>query len=374
MTSVPASQCAPSLRMIALVSDARQTCGVESFARHLAAALVRTGARVEIAVLPGTLAGLLRLAGTFGPGDRILCNLPVVAWKRCILAPLLLFLLARLRGARITAILHEWRDLDWKRRIAFCLYLGLASDILASSLAVSRQIAGQRAAPWLPARLRGLLPIPPNVRRPATTRSTPLAVQMRDWRRDGRFVLASFGSIYPKKHAAFLLEIAAALRQRGQRPVLVMIGDFVAGEDQAKDRFEARARHLGLDGDVVVSGYIPGNDKLFGLFDEVDVFAYRFAEGLTARRGSVLASLQAHCPVIVNGPSDPREFDHHPLFLSLVTGGRLTMIPHGSNAEDYAAALVAARTLPAAATPLDVDAWWTDAALALLLAHREAPA
>src|SRR3979411_517729 len=47
---------------------------------------------------------------------NVICNFPIVAWKRVIFRPLLALVIARLRGRRVILILHEWAGLHWARR------------------------------------------------------------------------------------------------------------------------------------------------------------------------------------------------------------------------------------------------------------------
>src|SRR5882757_1052778 len=61
---------------------------------------------------------LTRTEGTFseiwravGSAQSVVCNFPIVAWKRVILRPLLALAIAKLRRRRIVLIQHEWSAL-----------------------------------------------------------------------------------------------------------------------------------------------------------------------------------------------------------------------------------------------------------------------
>ncbi|MDQ0467275.1 glycosyltransferase [Labrys wisconsinensis] len=352
-------------RLVFPVSRAQATCGVEAFARLLAEAAARRGDEVLALPLEGGRADRRAIAAALRPGDALVCNLPVVAWKRHVLAPLLALAAARRRGATATLMLHEWGDLDWKRRAMFRLYLPFADALLFSSPTVAAQLAEDAWTAPVRRRMRGALPIPPNLRPPATTADSPLAAAMRAWRQEGRFVLASFGSIYPKKQTTRLLDMLPALQRRGTQAVLVLIGSFVKGADRVEETFQAAVRARGLEGDVHVSGYVADEATLFGLFAEADAFAYCFAEGLTSRRGSVLACLQSERPVVVNAPAQAHEFTHHRAYGALLAARRLTLVPTDAGPEAYAEALLTARLRPPAAARIDFDACWDDAAEAL---------
>ena len=65
--------------------------------------------------------------------------------------------------------------------------------------------------------------------------------------------------------------------------------------------------------------------KRFGIFSEVDIFCYLLSEGLTARRGSIVACAQSGHPVVVTGPAESDEFDHHPRFKALIARGAIVL-------------------------------------------------
>jgi glycosyltransferase involved in cell wall biosynthesis len=354
-----------SQRLVFLLSGARQTCGVEAFARLLASASPGRDRLVEIHPLRAGLARPFGLGWQLGPGAALILNLPLVAWKRSLLAPLLALAAAWVRRAKRVLVLHEWGDLDWKRRLLYRAYLPFASDLLFSSPYVRRSFESDRLARFAVRRIRGVIPIPPNLRRPARLLAHPLVAEIRAWRHAGRFVLASFGSIYPQKQTLRLLAIAAELKRRGEQPVLLMIGDFVRGGDAIEAIFWDGVHKAGLESDVRVSGYIAEQAELFAVFAEVDVFLYAFAEGLTSRRGSVLACLGAGRPVVVNAPTDPAEFDHHETYRGLLAEGRLTLVPPEADVGAFADAVIAARARATSPLHLDHEACWRDAAEAL---------
>jgi hypothetical protein len=104
---------------------------------------------------------------------------------------------------------------------------------------------------------------------------------------------------------------------------------------------------------------------VFGLFSQIDAFCYPLDEGLTARRSSVIACAQSGRPVIVSGPAEPDEFDHHPRFKELIDRGAIVPVARGSDDEVYADSIVAALELPSLQARFDFDGWWHDVALAV---------
>jgi glycosyltransferase involved in cell wall biosynthesis len=342
--------------MLVLVSDTATPCGVEAFARHLAET-----ARAPTRALDRNAAGLAAaLAGI----DALVINLPVVAWKTKLFEPALAAAVARRRGAGVVLVLHEWADLDWKRRASYAPLLPLATAMLFSSPEVAAQFAASPASRLATAR-RGLVPIPPNLSRPAETRDTPHAARIKIEKAAGRLVIGHFGSIYPKKQSTIVLEVAAELRRRGTDVFCAFVGSFVKGQDRVEDAFRARAAALGLEDRLLVTGYVAEDAEVFGILDACDVFLYAFAEGLTARRGSVLACAMTGRPVVVNAPVAASAFDHHPTFRRLLDEGRLRLAPTEADTEALASAVLDAREAALLPGGVDVEAAWRDALAAV---------
>ena len=358
---------APRLHVLHSASDT--PCGVESFARRIAEA---AGPRARGTVLAGRTALDLR-----GPGALVV-NLPVVAWKSVFLSHTLAALAARLRGQPVVVVLHEWDDLHPKRRATYLGLVLLATGLLFSCRAVEAQF-GRAWLSQLATRQRGTVPIPPNVRHPGTVLRGAIADRLAAERADGGLVLGYFGSIYPKKQPLQILDVAAELKRRGHRVSVVFVGSFIQGSDAIEREFADRVAALGLGGRVTVTGYVRGEPELFGLFAEVDAFVYRFAEGLTPRRGSVLACLQSGSPVVVNAPADPDELRRHPIYGSLVESGALRLASPEAGAGELADAVLAATAARGAGTReggarLDVGAAWAAALAAVEAMAQPRPA
>jgi len=67
------------------------------------------------------------------------------------------------------------------------------------------------------------------------------------------------------------------------------------------------------------------------LFEEVGSFLFLFPEGLTARRSSVIHTLQSDRPVVVTAPRAMAEFAHHAGFTRLIEAGVLSFVPEGAD-------------------------------------------
>jgi glycosyltransferase involved in cell wall biosynthesis len=340
-------------------------CGVGQFTRLLHETVEKLDpgscATLTLTRSEGTVTGIWRAVGS---ARNVVCNFPIVAWKRVIFRPLLALVIARLRRRRVILVQHEWAGLHWLRRVTYLPALLLADTIVMFSALVRRELAEDILVGWT-VRKCVLAPLPPNIEAPARIAETGLRQRLAAARDSGRLVIGHFGSIYPGKQPNALLNIGAILRERGQKPLIVYIGSFIRGTDRVEPEFHARVAELGMSDDVIVSGYVASDQEVFGLFSAVDAFCYPLEEGLTARRASILACVQSGRPVIVTGPAEPNEFDHHPRFKELIDRGAIVLVARGADEEAYADRIVSALKRPLAQVPFDFDGWWRDVARAV---------
>jgi glycosyltransferase involved in cell wall biosynthesis len=359
MTSEPAYQA------LFLGAGPHMTCGVGQFTRMLQETLekLEPGSCTSLTLTrsEGTVAELWRAVGS---ARNVVCNFPLVAWKRVIVRPLLAMAMARLRGRRAVLIQHEWGGLHWARRITYMPALLLANTIVMFSPLVRRELAADSVVGWT-AEKCVLAPLPPNIEAPPGIVDSKLRQRLAAAREGGRLVIGHFGSIYPGKQPNALLNIGAILKARGLKPLIVYIGSFIRATDNVEEEFYARTAELDLTDDVIVSGFVVSDHEVFGLFSEIDAFCYPLGEGLTARRSSVLTSVQSGRPVIVTGPAEPDEFDHHPRFKELIDRGAIVLVPRGSDDDAYADRIAAALNWPSVHAPFDFDGWWRDVAEAV---------
>ena len=150
--------------------------------------------------------------------------------------------------------------------------------------------------------------------------------------------------------------------ERGLKPLLVYIGSFIRGTDKVEEEFYARAAELGITDDVIVSGYVASDHEVFGIFNEVDAFCYSLEEGITARRGSILACVQSGRPAVVTGPVEAGEFDHHARFKELIDRGIIILVPRGSSDEVYADRIASSLKRSSVQLPFNFGEWWRDVA------------
>jgi glycosyltransferase involved in cell wall biosynthesis len=359
MTSEPATQA------LFLGAGPHMRCGVGQFTRLLQDTVEKlepgSCTSLTLARREGSVGELWRAVGS---ARSVVCNFPLVAWKRVILRPLLGLAMARLRGRRVILIQHEWGGLHWARRISYLPALLLADTIVMFSPLVRRELAADSVVGWA-AEKCVLAPLPPNIEAPAGIVDSKLRQRLAAAREGGRLVIGHFGSIYPGKQPNALLHIGAILKARGVKPLIVYIGSFIRATDNVEEEFHARAAELGITDDVIVSGFVASDHEVFGLFSEVDAFCFSLDEGLTARRSSVLACVQSSRPVIATGPAELGEFEHHPRFKELIDRGAIVLVPRGSDDDVYADRIASALQWPSVHAPFDFDGWWRDVAEAV---------
>ena len=339
-------------RYLVLRSDSTTVCGVEAFTRNLAA---RLGSRAIGDVLDGNFR---RLSERLAHADTIVFNFPIVAWKKRLVEPFAAAALAKLKRKRVVVVLHEWASLDWKRRLTLWPVILLADTILFSAPEVRRE--------WLESRYPvgrksiGIIPIPPNLLPSGREEAGPAAHAIRALRAGGRTIIGQFGSIYPKKNCAELLGIARALLDVGQEVAVAFVGSFIKGMDNVEEDFRNRVEALGLGDRVMVTGYLVTDEEVFAACREVDIFCYRFSEGLTARRTSVLTAALGGRIVVTNAPADTAGLDHHGLFQKLIQNGNIVICRHDANVEAMARAVrgVIGRTPPSLDLDVEIASLW----------------
>ncbi|MDR6756902.1 glycosyltransferase involved in cell wall biosynthesis [Mycoplana sp. BE70] len=312
-----ASKPVPMERYLVLTSEAANLCGVEAFTRHMAAHL---GKRADTLAMTANVG---RLNKALEKCDGVILNFPIVAWKKRLVEPVIVALLAKLRRKRLTVVLHEWASLDWKRRLVLLPVVKLADAILFSAPEIRDEWSRSHSASR--SKKIALIPIPPNLLPSPIESDVPAATAIRGLRQDGRKIIGQFGSIYPKKNCAELLSIAAELRKAGQDVAVAFIGSFIKATDNVEDEFHAQVRAHGLEDRVLVTGYIAEDSHVFAALRELDVVCYKFTEGLTSRRGSVLAAALSGRCVVTNGPREMSSLSHHGLFNAMIANGNIRL-------------------------------------------------
>src|SRR6202047_4247822 len=179
MTSEPAYQA------LFLGAGPQMQCGVGQFARLLCEGIEKLDAcscaTLTLTRSDGSAADIWRAVGS---ARNVVCNFPIVAWKRVIFRPLLTLAMARLRRRRVILIQHEWAGLHWLRRVTYIPALLLAVTIVTFSALVRRELADDPLVGWT-ARKCVLAPLPPNIEAPAEIADSRLQQRIAAAREQG---------------------------------------------------------------------------------------------------------------------------------------------------------------------------------------------
>ncbi|HWS10861.1 MAG TPA: glycosyltransferase [Xanthobacteraceae bacterium] len=347
-------------RCLFLLTPSKEECGVESFARLLVSALQNDYPDDGYAVLAvsSRWRDLPAIFRKIAAADQVVFSVPLVAWKRLLLLPLVVLLFARVARCRVNVFMHEWSALHWMRRLALAPYVMLGRTIIVVSPFIAGEIAG---TPWLmgAARKCRLVPNAPTIRRPVEPHVTERVLRVREAAKSCDVVIGYFGAIYKGKAATALLDVCANLRRSGIRAGVVFIGSFPKSLDGYERQFWSKVAEYGIADQVIVTGYITDEAELHTLFEEVGCFLFLFPEGLTARRSSVIHTLQSDRPVVVTAPRSMAEFAHHAGFTRLIGAGVLSFVPEGADLKAIADQLLTvARQSKRSAGAIEWDAWW----------------
>ena len=154
-------------RCLFLLTPSKEECGVELFARLLVSALQNDYPDDGCAVLAvsSRWRDLPAVFRKIAAADQVVFSVPLVAWKRLLLLPLVVLVFACMVRCRVNVFMHEWAALHWMRRLALAPFLLLSRTIIVVSPFIANEIAG---TPWLmgAARKCRLVPNAPTIRRP----------------------------------------------------------------------------------------------------------------------------------------------------------------------------------------------------------------
>src|SRR6202035_4488203 len=167
----------PAYQALFLGAGPQMQCGVGQFTRRLYETIEKLDpgscTTLTLTRSEGTVAEIWRAVAS---AQSLVCNFPLVAWKRVMFRPLLALAIARLRGKRVVLIQHEWGGLHWLRRVTYMPALLLADAIVMFSPLVRRELSDDAVVGWL-ARRCMLAPLPPNIEAPAGITDSKLRQQ-----------------------------------------------------------------------------------------------------------------------------------------------------------------------------------------------------
>ncbi len=179
-------------RALFLGAGPQMHCGVGQFTRLLQETIEKlepgSSATLTLTRDEGSLSETWRAVGT---AQSVVCNFPIVAWKRVMFAPLAAMAIARLRRRKVVLIQHEWNGLHWLRRITYMPALLLADTIVMFSPLVQRELAGDPLLGWT-AKKSVLAPLPPNIEAPLGIQDSKLRHRLIAAKGDGRLLIGHF--------------------------------------------------------------------------------------------------------------------------------------------------------------------------------------
>ncbi len=150
---------------------------------------------------------------------------------------------------------------------------------------------------------------------------------------DDSFVLAYFGFLNRSKGGMTLIDTLAQLVRSGRNAYLLMIGERVGDSDLTNRAYlqtvEAHAEELGLSDRIQWTGRQPDLDVGADL-NAADVLLMPYTDGLSLRRGTLMAGLVNGCAIVTTSPQAPVP--------ELVDGRDLLIVPP-ENAPAAAAAV-----------------------------------
>ena len=154
-----------------------------------------------------------------------------------------------------------------------------------------------------------------------------------------RPTLVYVGRVAHEKNIGFLLEMLAQVRKRVPEVMLI-----VAGDGPARHKLRRKARHLGLERNVLFIGYLPRGQVLWDCFAAGDVFV--FASKTETQGLVLLEALALGVPVVSYAALGARDV--------LVPGCGAVIVEGG--VEDFAAEVIALLRDPAWREVLTEDA------------------
>jgi glycosyltransferase involved in cell wall biosynthesis len=346
-------------RCLFLLTPTGEECGVESFARLLVGKLQ--------AAYPGGGYGLLPVSPRWRDlpqtlrevtqAGSVVFSVPLTAWKNVLFLPLAILLFARVKRRNVIVFMHEWAALHWLRRLASAPLVLLSRTIIVVSPLIAGEMAHTRWLLGAEKKCR-LVPNAPTVspRQPSVTERVQ---RVREAAEKCDIVIGHFGALYKGKASTALLDVCDHLRHRGIRALILFVGSFPSSLDDYERQFWSKVAEYGIADQVIVTGYVTDEAELYTLFNEADAFLFLFPEGLTARRSSVIHTLQSNRPVVVTAPRSMSEFAHHKGFSSVIESGVLSFISDHADLPEIADKLLAAAKLDERTSPaFDGNAWW----------------
>jgi glycosyltransferase involved in cell wall biosynthesis len=215
----------------------------------------------------------------------------------------LVTVLARLRRIRVPTVVtfHTLTGVSRSSAVWALLLLASAGASIAANMEVEGMV--RRRLPALARRLRTIA-IGANVE--PGTNGLPAADRVA-----GRSVLGvppaipllvHFGLLYPGKGLETLLDAFALLRRRNPSARLAVVGDTPPEHEPYRRDLERRAMSQGISDAIVWAGR-RSEREVSSILAAADVFVAPYDDGVSSRRGSLLAALAHGLPIVSTRPA-----------------------------------------------------------------------
>lgn len=188
----------------------------------------------------------------------------------------------------------------------------LAQNCRAAIATNAEDLAALRA--WPGVRRVALIPIGSNV-----TPALPAGYDREVWRRgyglsQGALLLCYFGFLNASKGGEELVATLEALVQQGRDAHLLMIGGAVGASDATNAAYLEAVRQQiaarGLERRVIWTGYL-SQEQVSAAFAAADLCVLPYRDGISFRRGSLMAALAHGLPIVSTYPQMPlAEIEH----------------------------------------------------------------
>jgi len=182
------------------------------------------------------------------------------------------------------------------------LLVGFSRRIICPNDEVAYLIS--RYLPFLRRRVRPI-PIGSNIPGPPTApASTRRATRVDLGLDEGMILLSHFGFAYPGKGLETLLGALAALHAAGTPFRLAVIGSVWPGAEAYAEQLQTLSRNLGLNDHVQWLGRC-SRERVAALLSASDIYVVPYDDGISSRRGTLMAGVVHGLPIISTYPARP---------------------------------------------------------------------
>lgn len=151
-----------------------------------------------------------------------------------------------------------------------------------------------------------LIPIASNILTPLPDPFDAAPWRARAGAAPGDFLLGYFGLLNRSKGLDTLLASLAELRAGGVPARLVIIGGETGSSDPSNAAYAAEIQaliaRLGLAACVHFTGYLEDETAVSGFLKASDIVVLPFRDGVSYRRGSLMAAIRYGCPIVSTTP------------------------------------------------------------------------